>query len=105
MTVQAKTYEASCKLPLPDLPPDIFGHIMSGFTHSLFGIGNICDKDCKVLFRKKLVIIYDKKNQPFLKGRRETYRAKLWRISLRPDLRPDIDNCLPCHEDPKADDQ
>ena len=48
-TGQAQTSEASCELPLPDLPPGLFGNIMSGFTHNLFGIGNICDKDCKVL--------------------------------------------------------
>ena len=35
-TGQAKTSEASCELPLPDLPPGIFGHIMPGFTHNIF---------------------------------------------------------------------
>ena len=44
-TGQAQTYEESCKLPLSDLPPGLFGHIMSGFTNNLFGIGNLCDKD------------------------------------------------------------
>ena len=44
-TGQAQTSEPSCELPLPDLPPRLFGHIMSGFTHNLFGIGNLCDKD------------------------------------------------------------
>ena len=53
-TGQAKTSEVSCKLPLPDLSPGLFGHIMSGFTHNLFGIGNLCDKYCKVIFTKKL---------------------------------------------------
>ena len=42
---QAQTSEASCELPLPDLPPGLFGHIMHGFTHNLLGIGNIFDKD------------------------------------------------------------
>ena len=51
-TGQAQTSHASCKLPLPDLPPGLFGHIMSRFTHNLFGITNICDKDWKVLFKK-----------------------------------------------------
>ena len=27
------------------------------------------------------------------------------RLSLRPDLRPDLANCLPCQEDPEADSQ
>ena len=43
-TGQAQTSEASCELPLPDLPPGLFGHIISGFTNDLFGIGNLCDK-------------------------------------------------------------
>ena len=89
-TGQAQTSEASCELPLPDLPPGLFGHIMPGFTHNLFGVGNLCDKDCKVLFTKHSVSIYDSRYQPFLKGWRETSGAKLWRISLRPDLRPDL---------------
>ena len=90
-------------MPLHDLPPGLFGHIISGFTHNLFGIGNLCNKDCKVLFTKKSVIIYDSNNQPFLKGWRETSGARLWRISLRPDLRTYLANCTPCHEDPEAD--
>ena len=51
---------------------------------------------------KNSVIIYDSDNQPFLKGWRETSGARLWRISLRPDLRTNLANCPPCHEDPKA---
>ena len=61
-TGQAQTSKASCELPLPDLQLGLFGHIMSGFTHNLFGIGNICDKDCTVLFKKDSVIIYDSDN-------------------------------------------
>ena len=99
------TSEASCKLPLPDLPPGLFGNIMSGFTHNLFDIGNLCDKYFKVIFTKNSVSTYDGNNQQFLKGWRETSGAKLWRISLRPDLRPDLANCPPCHEDTKADAQ
>ena len=57
---------ASCELPLPDIPPDLFGHIMPGFKHNLFGIGNLCDKDCRVVFTKRSVVIYDKTNRPFL---------------------------------------
>ena len=66
-TGQAQTSEVSCELPLPDLPSCLFRYIMYGFTHNLFGIGNLCDKDCKVLFKKHSVIIYDRNNQPFLK--------------------------------------
>ena len=98
-TGQTQTSEESCEFPLSYLPPGLFGHIMSGFTHNIFDIGNLCDKDCKVLFTKTLVIIYDSNNQPFLKGWIETYGARMWSISLRPELMIDLANCLPCHED------
>ena len=78
---------------------------MSGFTQNIFGICNIFDKYCKVLLTKNSVIIYDRNNQPFLKGWRETSGARLWRISLRLDLRTDIANCPPYHEDTEADAQ
>ena len=77
---------ASCELPLPGIPPDLFGHIMPGFRHNLLGIGNLCDKYCRVLFTKRSVVIYDKTNRPFLTGWREANGAKLWRISLNPEL-------------------
>ena len=78
---------------------------MPGFTHNLLGIGNIFDKDCKVLFTKDSVSIYDSSDQPFLKGWRETSGAKLWRVSLRPDVRPDLAKCPPRYEDTTADSQ
>ena len=34
-TGQAQTFEESCGLPLPDLSPGLFGHIIPGFTHNL----------------------------------------------------------------------
>ena len=88
-------------MPLADLPPGLFGHVMSGFKHNILGIGNLCDKDYNVLFTKHSVITYDINNKPFLKGWRETSGAEMWRISLRPDLA----NFPPCHEDPTADAQ
>ena len=100
-TGQAQESEASCELPPPDLPPGLFGNVMSGFKYNILGIGNLCDKDCKVLFKKHLVIIYDRNNKPFLKGQRETLGAKLCCISLSQDLA----NFLPCHEDPTVDSQ
>ena len=89
-------------MPLPDLTPGLFGHIFSGFTYNIFGIGNICDKYYKEIFTKNSVSIYDSNDQPFLKGWRETSKAKLWRILLRPDLRPDLAKCPPSNEDTKA---
>ena len=92
---------ASCELPLQDIPPDLFGHIMPGFQHNLLGIGNMCDKDCRVLFTKRSVVIYNKNNKPILMGWREANRDKLWRILLKPELNP-----LPTlHNDPEHDPQ
>ena len=76
----------------------MFEHIMQNFRYNLLGIGVLCDKDCKVLFTKRPVIIYDKDNIPFSSGWREIVRSKLWYISLKPDLY----NIPPCPEDPDA---
>ena len=79
----------------------LFGHIMPGFRHNLLGIGNLYDKDCRVVFTKRSVVIYDKTNKPFLTGWREADGAKLWRILLKPEL-----NSLPTlPNDPKHDPQ
>ena len=56
-TGQAQESEAFWESPLPDLSPGLFGHFMYGSKHNLLGIGNLCDKDCKVLFKKHSVII------------------------------------------------
>ena len=70
--VQAQEYEASCKLPLLDQQPGLFGLVMSGFKHNFLGIGNLCDKYCKLLIIKHSVFIYDRNNKIFLKVWRET---------------------------------
>ena len=95
-TDQPQFSSASCELPFDGMPPDLFGHIMPAFRHNLLGIGILCDKDCKVLFTKQTVIIYDKNNEPFLTGWRETDRAKISRISFGPDP----SDLLPCSDDP-----
>ena len=51
------------------------------------------------------IIIYDSKNQPFLKIWRETSGARMWFLSIRPDIRTDLANCPPYHEYPEADAQ
>ena len=95
-TVHPKEFEASCELPFGGIPPGLFGNILPSFWHNLFGIEIMCDKDCKVLFIKGSVIIYEKNKNPFLTGWRETDGAKLWRISLQIDLA----NFQPCPNDP-----
>ena len=95
-TGQPQVSAASCELPIKGIPAGMFDHIMPSFRHNLLGIGVLCDKDCKVIFTKRSVIIYEKDNKPFLTGWRETDRAKLCRISLKPDL----SNLPPCPEYP-----
>ena len=65
---QPQVSTASCELPIEGTPAGMFGHIMPSFRHNLLGIGVLCDKDCKVLFTKGSVIIYDKNNKTFLTG-------------------------------------
>ena len=97
-TGQPQVSAASCELPIKGIHAGMFGHITPSFLHNLLGIGVLCDKYFKVLFTKRSVIIYEKYNKPFLTGWIETDRAKLWRISLKPDL----SNIPPCPEDPDA---
>ena len=57
---------------------------MPSFQHTLIGLGPICDTNCKVIFTKNNVIIYDQGGSPILTGWREKNGARLWRISLTP---------------------
>ena len=86
-TGDRKESSASADIGLSTLPPGSkAGHIMPSFAHSLVGIGPICDADCKVLFSKHDVIVYNKDHKPILRGWREKTAAKLWRFSLRENL-------------------
>ena len=67
-TGQPQVSAASYELPIEGIPTGMFGHIMPSFRHNLLGIGILCDKDCKFLFIKRRVIIYDKDNKTFLTG-------------------------------------
>ena len=67
-TGQPQVSAASCELLIEGIPAGMFGHIMPNFCHNLLGIGVLCDKDCKGLFTKSSVIIYDKDNKHLLTG-------------------------------------
>ena len=90
---------AQCKIPREGMPPDLFAHIMQECEHSLLGIGIMCDKDCRVLFAKRRVVIYNKCGKPFLTGLRELTGAKLWSVSLQSEL-DDVKPCLPNDANP-----
>ena len=55
---------------------------MPSFHHNLIGLGPICDADCKVIFTKNNVILYEQGGSPILTGWREKKRACLWCIAL-----------------------
>ena len=48
------------------------------------GLGPICDANCKVIFTKNNVIIYDQGGSPILTGWRENNGDRLWSIALTP---------------------
>ena len=96
-TGQAQQLDATCTLPLPDIPPGLFGHIIGGFCHTLLGIGNFCDTDFEVVFTRRTVTIYIKNGKPFLRGWRELGGTKLWHISLTPDRTSILPSQTPTH--------
>ena len=67
---------------------------MPSFHHTLIGLENICNADCKVIFTKNNVIIYDQGESPILTGWRENNGARLWHIALttKPEELPVIPN-------------
>ena len=58
---------------------------MPGFHHNLLGIGEFCDADCKVLFTKTSVTIFDNKGEPVITVWRDKNGPKLRNISLLPN--------------------
>ena len=85
-TGQTKQYAGTGNLALPHLPSGfpIKGHLMSGFRHTLIGVGPLCDANCTVTFTRKKVILRDKQGTAVLTGWRKATRPRLWRIALQP---------------------
>ena len=75
---------ASCDLLLSSLPTTYF-HIMPQLHHNLMGIFPLCEHGCHKLFEETAVTVFSKYNTLLLKGYRETFGTKLWRLSLRPN--------------------
>ena len=46
----------------------IKGHLVSGFRHTLVGVGPICDADYTVTFTREAAIVRDKQSTPVLTG-------------------------------------
>ena len=49
------------------------------------GISEFCDADCKLLFTKTSITIFDNKGEPVITGWRDNNGPKLWNISLLPN--------------------
>ena len=58
---------------------------MPRFHHNLLGIGKFCDAECKVLFTKTSVTIFNKIGEPVITCWRYNNVTKLWNISLLPN--------------------
>ena len=85
-TSQTQSSTGTGELNLPKLPSDfpVTGHIMTGFRHTLIGVGPLCDADCTVRFTRAAVIVRDAQGSPVLTGRRDQSGPRLWRIALQP---------------------
>ena len=66
------------KLDLSGLPKDLptSGYFMPGLHYNLMRISEFFDADCKVLFTKTSVKIFDKKGGPVITGWRENNGPK-----------------------------
>ena len=58
---------------------------MPSFKHTLLGLGPICDSDCKEVFTKGELIIYDTAGATIISGWRKRDGARLWYILLKPE--------------------
>ena len=81
-TGQTQASYASCHLNM-DLPVTD-AHIITGFQHSLLGIGKLCDEDCTVLSKKHSVQLFNPDSDIILTGWRDTSGPRHWRFSLLP---------------------
>ena len=73
-TGQVQQSTGTAELNLPSLPESFptTGRAMPSFKHTLLGIGKICDADCKVVFTKEAVVVYNPQQHPSISGWRET---------------------------------
>ena len=74
----------------PSKRPTNLGTCYAWIHHNLMGIGGFCDADCKVLFKKTSVTIFENKGETVIKGWRDNNGPELWNIYLLPN---DNDSC------------
>ena len=61
---------AMSTLPIPQVNSDFptKGYIIPNFTNTLIGVGPICDANCTVVFKNKMLQYYHQKGSLFSKG-------------------------------------
>ena len=76
---QPHQYSGADNLGLPKLPNDFpqLGKVIPLFKHTLIGLGPMGNSDCKVIFAKGEVVIYNPTNSPIPAGWRETEGERL----------------------------
>ena len=77
-TCHIQKYTATCRTLTTHLPDPLHNcHIFPNFNNSLVGIGTFCDADCKVLFTKDMVAVFDPAVDTIIIGWQEIHQAQL----------------------------
>ena len=86
-TFQVQRSVGTGTLEIPNLPYDFpcTGHSMPSFKHTLIGIVRIYDADCKNIFTKYDVGVYNLQQPSIITGWWEPTGSKLWNIYSLPD--------------------
>ena len=88
-TGQFQQSSTACTFALPQLPTAASkGHILPVFTHSLVGVGTLCDAKCTIVFTKSSATMFDPQDKAVLTSWRERTGTKLWRFYIRPQHQP-----------------
>ena len=82
---QKSTGTGDLDLPYLPLGLPIKGHLISGFRHTLIGVGPLWDADCTVTFTREAVIGRYQQGTPVLTGWCEASGPRLWIIALKPE--------------------
>ena len=75
---------------------------MPAFTNTLIGVGNICDADCTVVFKKKDITVLSPKGEPIIQGWREENLPRIWRVALSSNKKQKEPNTTTSQNRPEA---
>ena len=67
---QRQLSSAAANHQIPNLPDEFprGGHVMPPFTHTLIGVGPMCNVGCTVTFTKDAVVVRDEKDKAIIVG-------------------------------------